>query len=1183
MPNDNKKIIKDILSEYDNLRFLYEYGFGWDDNIAKKILGKSSQMPRKVDNQGIWDKIPNVNWEQNLKGRSSTRRLLNKNHYRMQKNQWIPYVYGMYGMRCDSVGYEYDNGTPDKYVKNYIKKGDGESNIWTQDKMIDNVFQDAKEYETFVQMLSFLVEVAPLSVLGYNFLRRLSIAQNIAIKKDRVEVGLTNPYIFVRRPFVHDALEQESIFRCLWAINNNCNIKIKGEIFIPEKIIYKDKGFETECENLYVRVKKDGKVESGLYDSKVIVDFYYQDGATDYLRDRRRNSPWTKYQIENTVDLDKETKLMKSPYYSDEKWFLERITYEVPMSEKENFYTFIRSFGDFAHIVEERENDIPLGNGEYVEAICNSELKGEYTLCNEWNSNGIFDEICDRIDEEGLNKCKFIIPTSNEVAWVKFVLENYPNFISLFFGVNSECIVDKLKEYINNNEPSLPNIFDEKIFDYNARVYDLKKDADKYMFLKCHKVLDKISNGTILEYKIDKSDKYTKILPYALEYNLIKHCTEKKKIEEAIKVMCYDLIDKRDVIVSLNDIKVNDKPNRAGKCEVKCTSKDDYQFSLLDKVYHILAYGVRSAKEGKTTIDSKYEQYIGYLFPEDTHKKKSKSEYVRNIKKHMDEFESVNTNKVIGNVDDISNELLKRLNEMSNEIFEYYSQSNPNITLKEKNYYFNMKYFLDKVVLEVLCGFGKNVSKARRDEVLEKLKNIESNDIWELIVGEDKDGIPNEIAYYDETLKCDTISFKLYDDIVEDSEKLCNATKRIYEMFSGYVCRGRDDSEKETLDLNFWDKRFAEVVNNHPEKCHSIAKNLCENFIGTISKADKSKIKNITSKFEMLKSYLVETLKDEEILQNVLENTQKFFMREVCKKDESVNLNFSLTYERFNYRDIHMRIMALSDIIDIESIEAFQEKQVLKQRYRNMKSEKVILSFELLEDIEKSDKRELEYQRIYEVFEGYVDRRVNGSRILIPYSGEEYKDIYQCIMAVSDIIDFETIEPFGDRIDLQKIKTYMNQKDETLTFELSKKNSDKVEKMLMDGNKYDISVDKLNDNSDVVFTVKYNSYHYRDLRMRMIALLDDIDLESIDIPEIKQDIQQRFDEKKDKKRNIDIKLSSDVEDPKLEIEKIRKQFQKYDVKSKKESKEIRIFYRSCDYMDVYMRLKGLKVKIIKGA
>ena len=56
-------------------------------------------------------------------------------------------------------------------------------------------------------------------------------------------------------------------------------------------------------------------------------------------------------------------------------------------------------------------------------------------------------------------------------------------------------------------------------------------------------------------------------------------------------------------------------------------------------------------------------------------------------------------------------------------------------------------------------------------EVRDALDRIESQDIWELIAGDGKDGIVNEITFFNERLKNTTISFVLKDRSEEAIEK----------------------------------------------------------------------------------------------------------------------------------------------------------------------------------------------------------------------------------------------------------------------------------------------------------------------------------------------------------------------------------------------------------------------------
>ena len=68
-------------------------------------------------------------------------------------------------------------------------------------------------------------------------------------------------------------------------------------------------------------------------------------------------------------------------------------------------------------------------------------------------------------------------------------------------------------------------------------------------------------------------------------------------------------------------------------------------------------------------------------------------------------------------------------------------------------------------------------------EVKEALDEIESQDIWELIAGERKNEIVNEITFYNERLKNTSISFVLKDRSEE-------AVERVYNVFRNFICAG---------------------------------------------------------------------------------------------------------------------------------------------------------------------------------------------------------------------------------------------------------------------------------------------------------------------------------------------------------------------------------------------------------
>ncbi len=48
--SDAPKVFYDIILDYQPLKFIYEYGFDWDDRITKLLFQKSSQKPRELMN-----------------------------------------------------------------------------------------------------------------------------------------------------------------------------------------------------------------------------------------------------------------------------------------------------------------------------------------------------------------------------------------------------------------------------------------------------------------------------------------------------------------------------------------------------------------------------------------------------------------------------------------------------------------------------------------------------------------------------------------------------------------------------------------------------------------------------------------------------------------------------------------------------------------------------------------------------------------------------------------------------------------------------------------------------------------------------------------------------------------------------------------------------------------------------
>lgn len=973
------KVFYDVLKEFPKLKFLFEYGFGYDDKITKMLANKGyqsySSLGRILENwnQQEWNDLSTVRFDDGDDG-NSRRFLIKNNHYQLNKNQWRPIVFSSYGAMENLLLQSKQKSNPymqyisedymvckiqnrftsvlktvseERYIlperlnqseKTYILL----PNTWTFEKIyadynysipseivgnaegVNKRELEAKfkkeRYESFLQMLQFFSEFAPLSTLGYHFLHRL-------------KVPLTNPYVFVRRPYWNDAFEQESIFRCLGAIISGNKIEYKSmedaerEIYEPIELLYQDNSFEVAQSHLYLKVKGKSETKKEKIQTVTFEVNFYWNQYTEYLRNRRNESIWEDYKIEDDIDCGKI--FFTSPYYKHQEWNIDTCVYEVAREDEEAFLMFIYSFGDFALLknqseVEEKDwsevseklqekkgedgyQYLPLYQGQYVKAKENAyttmgydflDAIEEHSLCNAYNSSYILNKVDRNLP-----------PTKEEVAWLQFILNAYPNFVKLFLNEDEKNMIqNKMKTEYSD----LPNLFQNYV--YRSRTLDLLGTADKYK-----KVLNAIKKQYVLQYDLGKMRQRVAIFPYAMEYDVISH---RSNLSIPMSIMCYDLKQKRDIIVQIKEIKVDG--SLEGNKSV-ANKKENYEFTILDKIYHLLAYSLRCAWSGQEKLKDIYSHYIDLVFDEPKNKVEefetgkyercirkvvySKKEGKRRIlypqnyekKSNMLDANGQIQNRMRGMIlnleelwgwGDSKNDTKEQkeqnqrwrdsIKKFWNDVFQYYYDFKnwENASELELAYYWWLSYFFMQAVLSIF-----QIKKKKRDfsRVVE-LDKISNELLWQLINGVNKaETVPNEIVYYDEVLKTEVLKFKLN---IKAGE-LINKIKR----------KGNKENEQKTYQLG--DEADDEVDDD---------------------KADK------------LKNKINETRANVDI---VYETFNKYLCKGYLDKEE--NLCFSIYYEHFNYRDIHMRCMALRNLIDFESIQPQKDKEVLHARLKNIK------------------------------------------------------------------------------------------------------------------------------------------------------------------------------------------------------------------------------------------------------
>ena len=149
---------------------------------------------------------------------------------------------------------------------------------------------------------------------------------------------------------------------------------------------------------------------------------------------------------------------------------------------------------------------------------------------------------------------------------------------------------------------------------------------------------------------------------------ILRHLVRKEK--QPFDIMCYNVDEKRNVRIKYKDIRVK-----------KSCNSEEFVFSDLDKIYHILSYAIRCAIEGQEELIDKVEIFLEYIWKRDS---RGGSIYQRCIKKKVGQSKDFSTlyqnmssinmkdKKFFENV--FSYLAVAQLQEQGNEIpYQYYS------------------------------------------------------------------------------------------------------------------------------------------------------------------------------------------------------------------------------------------------------------------------------------------------------------------------------------------------------------------------------------------------------------------------------------------------------------------------------------------------------------------------------
>lgn len=820
------KIFYDIILEYKTLKYIFDYGFYWDDKITKYLMGKTSQKSRELYNilkDPVYKNCAYMYLNQLAKkqGKKSNRMLIRKNNYQLLQKTWILSIYELCGAYKDDTARRFlgecankpyseckDEGSTCAYKRicafeekrdmlleliRGISKRDAISegwkkllssykdildtnnseglkrlrrNHWTADMMVgENGVFTAEEYQYFLEMLAFLVNFTPLSAVGDSFLRHLNVSyQQLPA--------------FVRNLPPNYGLEQEYIFRALFAIANNKSVLYEGKEYVPGRLVYMDKGLSGLDENLYLEARemcRDGSKGEmcilPLYDGHYLapgnrkcalseeeliggkneqtqrfdVEFY-TNRDTLYLQEKREKL-W-KQNIERSERLS-EHKIFWSPYHPEgNMWEIDRVSYRILKRDIPGFLLFIRSFGDFAKCCFEEgdeagkvEDNLSRRKKETPDRN-KGRIKDEQTLLNVYASKEFIDQAKTALP-----------PRKNELEWVLFVLEMYPNLCSAFIEKEKiQLLKERLILEIGTGNKEL----------YKSRYCckDRIKDIPAGTSAKYKKIFDAIRKHKVLQYEYQ--NERVEVFPYALEYDVCRHL--EYNIREPINIMCYDLKEKRNIIILYKNIRTD-----------KALMVNEFKFLNMDKLYHVLAYVIRCAAEDHEKIWDKADELLQKIWKVD---KRGNNNYNRCVRKKFSKVD------------------IKEYGELYMQLQNLVSSNPEEQRFVEKVFGYQQKKrseLMDDCGLsdseDFRCKYETLLLKCFRDAVIQKnniyaiLETISDDEIWKLICGEPQNEIINEIAFFNEKFMNETVSFVLLDGTEENIE-------RIYRLFGNYVCAG---------------------------------------------------------------------------------------------------------------------------------------------------------------------------------------------------------------------------------------------------------------------------------------------------------------------------------------------------------------------------------------------------------
>lgn len=828
------KVFYDFLFDYETLKYLFVYGYFWENDQEESLMANSSPKIRElvaILKDPVYGGCLGIPWwkyTKSGKNKKNDWKIVWRNHYRLMQNQWYLELYGCYGnfysyyadqalkkctrdertySRCGEEGqtcvywracmaaeeqrffnelvgglnkrdfYDWERSPLKKKMlleySDVIDRANRRlrKQAWFYDGGAGHpVFQDKQEYEGFLNMLRFFAEFAPLSVLGWNLYRRCGMEQQ------------TNCFLIRNQPGDF-GLEQEFLYRSLCAMTENRRILYGESEYIPVQLCYRDKDMYGLEAHLYLKARRQpGNLPEGQEEIRL------SGGA--YIVPGKRLEGWKNFRIaceaETEAEAETEQEFLVLFLYNDQTEYLVRRRSagwkfaEVRTEHKKEVLVMEPAYPEMGEKWKQdlvtyhvRERDIP-GFLWFVKSF------GEFAVLVSGNR---------AVSER---EARRMLPGRGSTMGSRSLLNPY----------NSSKLMEKAGgklppryselewlDFVLAQYPGFCSIFlnDDCIKRIKTQIRQDHGSFDgwfrKEYFDFSTRVRD-LEKRTVPKYRIifravqnrqilayEYRDHPVRIFAYALEYDVARHLSGRNR--EPLELMCYNLDEKRNIKILYKDIRTQNI------CESSAI-----HFSHLDKLYHILAYAVRCAAEEKTELagaagaqeTKMIERLLNSIWKPD---KRGGDNYNRCVRKQFKKPRrySEEYRRIVKLADQAADQ---ELADFIERVFAYWNRQYEGLDGQAADEDFEQKY-LTFVLACCITAFGRLYSPKSKEMVEACLDGIGDEFIWRLICGEELDEVPNEIVFYNERMKNSEVSFRL-------KKGANDQIPFIHEMFRNYVC-----------------------------------------------------------------------------------------------------------------------------------------------------------------------------------------------------------------------------------------------------------------------------------------------------------------------------------------------------------------------------------------------------------